>query len=169
MNKRHEAALKVKPIYAKGAQSVEDSEALKVKGIYYTWEELLDENHEFHKVKKGFKFRHGNTLYKTEQPEYTFVTHYVPGAVGTESLFTVINETHAGTISDPIPAVSGMEYEYGLYYLDPEDGNIYLCQRQDEPIGGKITLYALPHNLVGNYFELYLPDDKGYSGLLEEE
>lgn len=159
MNKRHEAALKVKPIYAKGAQSVEDSEALKVKGIYYTWEKLLDENHEFHTVKQGFKFRHGDRLYKTAQPEYTFVTHYVPGAVGTESLFTVINETHAGTITDPIPAISGMEYTYGLYYLDPEDGNIYLCERQGEAAGGTIVLYALPHNLVGNYFILVEVDN----------
>lgn len=154
MNKRQEAALKVKPIYAKGAQSVEDNEALKVKGIYYTWEELLDENHVYHKVKKNFKFRHGNKLYKTAQPQYTFVDYYEPGTIGTESLFTVIDETHAGTITDPIPAVSGMEYTYGLYYLDPEDGNVYLCQRQEEPDGGKIVLYALPHNLVGNYFTL---------------
>lgn len=154
MSKRHEAALKVKPIYAKGAQSLEDNESLKVKGIYYEWCDLLNENHEFHKVKRGFKFRHGDKLYKTAQPEYTFVDHYVPGTIGTESLFTVIDEERAGTIADPIPAVSGMEYTYGLYYLDPEDGNIYLCQRQDEPVGGKITLYALPHNLVGNYFTL---------------
>lgn len=154
MSKRHEAALKVKPIYAKGAQSIKDSEALKVKGIYYTWKELCDENHEFHRVKQGFKFRHGDRLYKTAQPEYTFVDYYEPGTIGTESLFAVIDEEHAGTITDPIPAVSGMEYEYGLYYLDPKDGNTYLCYRDEEEAGGKITLYALPHQLVGNYFLL---------------
>ena len=37
MSKRHEAALKVKPIYAKGAQSLGDADALTVKGIYPDW------------------------------------------------------------------------------------------------------------------------------------
>ena len=45
-----------------------------------------------------------------------------------------------------------MQYTYGLYYTDPEDGNLYLCERTGEQPGGKVTLQFLPHELVGLYF-----------------
>ena len=51
----------------------------------------------------------------------------------------------------PFPAARGMEYEYGKYYLDPEDGKTYLCKRGEET--GSIVLYYLPHELIGQYFE----------------
>ena len=51
----------------------------------------------------------------------------------------------------PFPAARGMEYEYGKYYLDPEDGKTYLCKRLNET--GTIVLYYLPHELIGPYFE----------------
>ena len=60
---------------------------------------------------------------------------------------------YEGTQDDPIPAAAGMEYEYGRYYLDPSDGKTYHCERMGEKDGGKITLDALPHELVGNYFK----------------
>ena len=58
----------------------------------------------------------------------------------------------AGTTDDPITAARGMEYEYGLYYFDPEDGKTYLCERIGEAEGGKIILQYLPHELIGQYF-----------------
>lgn len=61
---------------------------------------------------------------------------------------------YAGTQDDPIPAAAGMEYEYGKYYRDPTDSKVYLCERTGEAAGGKITLDALPHELVGQYFTL---------------
>ena len=64
-----------------------------------------------------------------------------------EQLRVVINTSSPGTIDDPIPAARGMEYEYGKYYLDPEDGKTYLCKRLNET--GTIVLYYLPHELVG--------------------
>lgn len=70
----------------------------------------------------------------------------------TPALWTAIDVDHAGTQDDPIPAVRGMEYTYGLYYLDPEDGKRYRCQRTGELDGGKVTLQYLPHELVGMYF-----------------
>ena len=42
----------------------------------------------------------------------------------------------------------------GKYYLDSEDGNTYLCQRTGEAAGGTIVLQYMPHELVGQYFEL---------------
>lgn len=59
----------------------------------------------------------------------------------------------SGTKEDPITAACGMEYQYGLYYRDPEDGHLYLCKRTGEAEGGKIVLQFLPHELVGQYFE----------------
>ena len=64
-----------------------------------------------------------------------------------EPLRVVINTSSPGTIDDPIPAARGMEYEYGKYYLDPEDGKTYLCKRGEET--GSIVLYYLPHELIG--------------------
>lgn len=72
----------------------------------------------------------------------------------TPALWAVVDITHAGTAEDPIPAARGMEYEYGKIYLDPEDGKRYLCKRTGEAEGGKITLHYLPHELIGQYFEI---------------
>lgn len=65
------------------------------------------------------------------------------------SLWAVIDVTHTGTIDDPIPAALNMEFNEGLYYLDPEDGKLYLCNRST----GQPVAY-LPHDLVGIYFEM---------------
>lgn len=59
-----------------------------------------------------------------------------------------------GTEEDPIPAERGMEYEYGKCYLDPETDGIYRCARAGEAAGGRITLSYLPHELIGQYFEV---------------
>lgn len=55
---------------------------------------------------------------------------------------------------DIITAERGMEYIYGKKYLDPEDEKIYLCKRDGESDGGKIILHFLPHELIGQYFEV---------------
>ena len=70
----------------------------------------------------------------------------------TPALWVVVDAAHAGTAEDPIPAARGMEYTYGLCYLDGEDGRVYRCERTDEAEGGKIVLHYLPHELVGQYF-----------------
>lgn len=69
------------------------------------------------------------------------------------SLSGDITDHRDGTQDDPIPAARGMEYTYGLYYKDPEDTKLYLCERTGEAAGGKIVLQYLPHELVGNYFK----------------
>lgn len=99
----------------------------------------------------GDRRRHGDKLYKARMA-HTSESHLPPDI--TPALWAVIDAGHAGTIDDPIPAARGMEYEYGLYYLDPEDGLVYLCERTGEAAGGKIILQYLPHELVGQYFTL---------------
>lgn len=69
------------------------------------------------------------------------------------ALWVAIDETHPGTIDDPIPAARGMEYFKDKYYLDP-NGKTYLCTRdRDDDPGSGIILQYLPSELVGVYFE----------------
>lgn len=91
----------------------------------------------------------GLKLYKCQQA-HTSQEGWNPAA--TPALWVVVDVEHAGTQDDPIPASRGMEYTYGLYYLDSEDGKAYLCERTGEAAGGKIVLQYLPHELVGQYF-----------------
>lgn len=69
----------------------------------------------------------------------------LPGE-GTESLYTEVTESHAGTIEDPIPYNGNMELENGKYYS--QDGVIYLCTRDTE-----IPVYQPLKDLVGIYVE----------------
>ena len=130
--------------------TVDDQTALRMRRYYPTFSELVGQT-----VTQGTKFRVDDSgdadLYKTIQPELTIQAHYPPG-VGTESLYTRIDEAHDGTKYDPIPAASGMEYVYGLYYTDSEDGKLYLCHRTGESEGGTVVLQYLPHELIGHYF-----------------
>lgn len=131
-----------------------DEQALTVKGLYPTFDELVELK--YTAKKQGYRFRDGDDLYKTAQDNVTFQAQYRPGE-GTESLYTRIDETHAGTLEDPIPAKANMEYEYGKYYV--EDGVIYLCKRggvenPEEMYGQKVTLQYLPSALIGQYFEV---------------
>ena len=89
-------------------------------------------------------------LYRVQTP-HTAQEGWEPK--NTPSLWVAINKTNSGTISDPIPAVRGMEYVYGLYYSDPEDSLTYLCTRAGAVDGDKVVLQYLPHELVGQYFE----------------
>ena len=88
-------------------------------------------------------------LYKAAQG-HTTQEGWVPDK--TPALWTVIEVEHTGAQDDPIPAARGMEYVYGLYYTDPEDGQLYRCERIGEAAGGRVTLQYLPHELVGQYF-----------------
>lgn len=69
-----------------------------------------------------------------------------PPGSGTQSLYEEINETHAGTLEDPIPYNNNMELEEGKYYI--QDGITYLCTRNTD-----IAVYADLKDLVGIYVE----------------
>ena len=141
MGKYTDEALRMQPYIQKGIQSLDDADALEIKTAYPEWKDLIGVT-----VKLGYKFRHGDKLYKTKQPEYTFVEIYEPGTTGTESLFEVINETHAGTLDDPIPYSGNMALEAGKYYIQYDV--IYLCTRDTiNPV------YADLSALVGMYVE----------------
>lgn len=91
-------------------------------------------------------------LYKVRDGQgHTTQENWTPDK--TPAMWAVVDVTHAGTVEDPIPAAKGMDYIYGKYYRDPEDGKIYLCKRTGEEDGGVINLQYLPHELIGQYFE----------------
>ena len=119
-----------------------DQLALKYSAMYPVWAAGIA-------VEVGQRYQYGDRLYKVGQA-HTTQSDWTPSA--TPALWTVIDVVHAGTIDDPIPAVAGMEYTKGLYYS--EDGLLYLMNRQGMADGEKITLYYLPSQLVGQYFEV---------------
>lgn len=119
-----------------------DENALKVIDLYPEWTVGIA-------VAVGDRYQFNGKLYKCVQA-HTTQADWTPDI--TPALWTVIDVEHAGTIDDPITAVAGMEYEYGKYYIEGE--TIYICQRTGEAAGGKITLYYLPSQLVGQYFEV---------------
>ena len=139
-----ERALQLRPVIELASQSLEDSVALTAVELFPQWSHLVKEAK---KVLQGFRFQHDGKLYRTEQPEYTFVSHYVPGSTGTESLFSVVDETHAGTQDDPIPYEGNMALESGKHYV--QDGVIYRCIRDTvNPV------YNALAGLVGIYVEV---------------
>ena len=127
---------------------VDDQTALRMVIYYPAWDELIGKTVD----KADFRFTYGGKLYKTIPATHTFQADWIPGD-GTAARYVRIDEAHAGTLADPIPAARSMEYTYGLYYSDPEDSKVYLCTRTGEADGGTITLHYLPHELVGLYFE----------------
>ena len=121
-----------------------DEQAAKSPRLYPTWAVGLA-------VKAGDRLYYSGTdrLYKVVS-DHTTQSDWTPDAV--PALYTVIDVAHAGTQDDPVSAERGMEYVYGLYYTDSEDGKLYLCQRTGEAAGGTVVLQYLPHELVGHYF-----------------
>ena len=149
-----ERALQLRPVIEQASQSLDDSTALTAVELFPKWKDLCekevkDDNGAVSKgveVEKGFRFQHEGKLYRTEQPKYKFVAHYVPGAPGTESLFSKVDEDHSGTIDDPIPYEKNMEIYKGLYYIQYDVK--YLCIRSSEqPLQHDLSV------LVGHFVE----------------
>lgn len=145
-------AAELRPVIEQASASLSDGEAAKSPELFPRWADHIgetvkpgdrrsdmDESGVLHiyRVNKG----HGHTT-QTDWPPHS-----------TPAMWTIIDIEHTGTQDDPIPAARGMEYTYGLYYKDPEDTKLYLCERTGEAAGGKIVLQYLPHELVGQYFK----------------
>lgn len=143
MGKYLEAALRVKPILQKAVQSLNDADALQVMGIYPTWAELVELGSVT--AEAGYKFAHEGKMYKCVNANPTFQESWIPGE-GTESIYTRIDETHAGTLEDPIPYDGNMELVNGLYYS--QGGVKYKCIRDTG-----IPVHNALADLVGIYVE----------------
>lgn len=141
----------LRPYIEKAAESLDDNDAVKAVKLFPRWDEHIGEA-----VTPGQRMSDEDAdgvlrLYKVREGKgHTTQEDWKPCL--TPAMWAVVDETHAGTLEDPIPAARGMEYTYGLYYKDPEDTKLYKCERIGEQSGGKIILHYLPHELVGNYF-----------------
>lgn len=127
--------------------TLSDNEAVKVKALHDPWVSKIGKE-----IKKDNKVYYDDKLFKARQDINPVLENQPPGS-GTQSLYEEINETHAGTLEDPIPynsehdpLFSGMELEEGKYYI--QDGITYLCTRNTD-----IAVYADLKGLVGIYVE----------------
>ena len=145
MGKYLEKAKQMLPYIRKAVQNgLDDNEALQVKNMYPSWSELVEVGSV--EADAGYRFNYNGDLDKCIDANPTFQANWVPG-VGTESLYTRIDETHAGTLEDPIPYEGNMELTNGLYYI--QDGKTYICTRDT----GTPVHHALA-DLVGLYVEV---------------
>ena len=118
--------------------AVDDATAYRMREFYPEWAEGQS-------YTVGYKLLYGGSLYKVIQA-HTSQAGWKPG-VGTESLFTRIDETHDGTKYDPIPYNGNMELFAGKYYT--QSGQTYHCTRDT----GTAVYHPLAE-LVGIYVEI---------------
>ena len=126
------------------AQTLTDEQALNAKVLYDSFDDLVKA--EFTAKEKGYKFRDGDDLYKTAQDNVEFQAQYRPRE-GTESLYTRIDENHAGTLEDPIPWQRNMQPEMGKYYIEGE----LIAKCIEDP--GQALQNLLSELCPGRYFE----------------
>lgn len=145
-------AAELRPVIEQASASLSDGEAAKSPELFPRWADHIGET-----VKPGDRRSDMDEsdvlhVYRVNKGQgHTTQENWPPHS--TPAMWTIINVDHAGTQDDPISAARGMEYTYGLYYKDPEDTKLYLCERIGEQSGNKITLQYLPHELVGQYFK----------------
>lgn len=127
-----------------------DQQAVQVKSLYSKWSSLTDGT----TLTKQDEAVNGTEITKVLGDDgklYKVITthqkqaDWAPGS-GTESLFTVIDEEHAGTQEDPIPWSTNMICYNGKYYT--YNGILYKCIRDSG-----IALQYTPDQLLDNYFQ----------------
>ena len=116
---------------------VDDNTALRMLYFYPEWAEGT-----IYEV--GYKVQKDGKLWRVSQA-HTSQLGWEPENVA--SLWEEINETHAGTLEDPIPYSGNMALENGKFYM--QDYIIYVCTRDTvNPV------YNNLNDLVGIYTEL---------------
>ena len=117
--------------------AVDDATALRMVAYYPDWTAGTA-------YAVGDRLVYNGDLYKVLQA-HTAQETWLPG-IGTESLYTRIDERHDGTKYGPIPYSGNMALEAGKYYS--QSGKTYLCNRDT----GNPVYHALA-DLVGLYVE----------------
>ena len=135
-------ARKLRPYIEQAAQSLPDADGLKAKALYPRWEVLVKKGSVT--AESGYRFTYGGELYKCINANPTFQSDWVPGN-GTAALYVRIDESHVGTLDDPIPYSGNMILESGKYYI--QDHVIYLCNRDTgnpvyNPLAELVGLYV---------------------------
>ena len=130
-------ARKLRPIVEQAMQSIDGNDALTAKTLYPLWAVGVA-------YTKGFKVQYGGKLYRV-LTAHTSQADWTPDV--STSLFEVVNESHAGTLEDPIPYDGNMALVSGKYYI--QSSVIYLCNRDTvNPV------YNALSELVGLFVEV---------------
>lgn len=116
--------------------TVDDNTALRMLAFYPEWAAGTS-------YAVGYKVRRDGKLWRVVQA-HTSQAGWEPENAA--SLWEQINETHSGSIDDPIPYSGNMALTNGLYYM--QDWVIYKCTRDT----GNPVYHALSE-LVGLYVE----------------
>lgn len=116
--------------------TVDDSMSLRMLAFYPEWASGTA-------YTVGYKVRRDGKLWRGVQAHTSQVGWEPENAA---SLWEQINETHSGTVDDPIPYSGSMALTAGLYYI--QDWVIYLCTRDT----GNPVYHALSE-LVGLYVD----------------
>lgn len=130
-------ARKLRPIIETAAQSLNDETALQSVVLYPAWRSGVA-------YAVGYKVQHNGKLWRARQAHMSQDDRQPENA---PALWEQINETHAGTLDDPIPYDGNMALEMGKYYV--QNSVIYLCTRDT----GNPVYNAL-EELVGLYVEI---------------
>lgn len=130
-------ALRYRRNIEKAVQSLPMKEALEVPTLHPAWAPGTA-------YAAGHKVQYTGHLWRcmqahTSQPGWE--PEHAP------SLWEQINETHAGTLTDPIPYSGNMALVAGLYYS--QDGAVYHCIRDTGA-----PVYNALAELVGLYVEI---------------
>lgn len=132
------------------AMSFTDAQALTVREIYPLWSSLADGT-QLTKLEEAVKGTEITKVLGDDGLLYKVITTHKKQSdwapvQATASLFTVIEETHDGTIDDPIPYSVNMIVYEGKYYI--YNDILYRCTRDSG-----IALQYTPDALIGHYFE----------------
>ena len=130
-----EQARILRPIIETAVQSLSDSEALEAVTLHPAW--AIGKYYP-----AGHKVQHNGRLWRCIQP-HTSQEGWEPENAA--SLWEGIDETHAGTLADPIPYEGNMALVAGLYYV--QDGKVYLCNRDTvspvyNPLSALVGIYV---------------------------
>lgn len=130
-------AKKMRPLIELAVQSLDDETAIQAVALYPNWMSnttyIVD-----HRVRDGDK------LYKCTQT-HTSLPGWEPS--NTPAIWVCINETHLGSIDEPIPYDGNMVLENGLYYS--QNKVIYMCIRDTVS-----PVYHDLKDLIGLYVEI---------------
>ena len=129
-------AIHLRGIVEQAAQSLNDAVALQAIFLHPHWTAGVD-------YTAGYKTKRGGKLWRCLQA-HTSQEGWEPE--NAPALWEGINETHDGTLYNPVPYDGNMTLVAGLYYA--QDGKVYLCSRDT----GNPVYHAL-RDLVGLYVE----------------
>lgn len=116
---------------------VDDQTAFRMREFYPAWSDSTA-------YPVGHKVQYNGRLWRCIQA-HTSQDGWEPENAA--SLWEGINETHDGTLYDPIPYEGNMALVAGLYYV--QDGMVYLCNRDTvNPVHNALS------ELVGLYVEM---------------